>query len=204
MYAVGLVGILTSKDEVSQLFFLSLTPLNLIVNILMLLSFHKSWNLTFVLSTIFIALAGFFIEVIGVKTGAIFGNYFYGNSLGFKILEVPIMMALNWLLLIYCTATILYKVKNIFVFALIGASIITLLDTLIEPLCSQLHFWFWQGNVPMQNFVAWFVISFLLFLFYRKTNGNISNRYAFVVLALQFLFFGILNLFRIYQPTFIH
>jgi len=140
MYAVGLIGILTSKDKSSQLFFLSLTPLNLVVNILMLLSFHKRWNSKFVLSSVFIALAGFFIEVVGVKTGAIFGNYFYGSSLGFKILEVPIMMTLNWFLLIYCTATILHKVKNIFVFAFFGATTITLLDTLIEPLCSQLHY----------------------------------------------------------------
>lgn len=207
MYVVGLVGILCSKDKSAQLFFLSLTPLNLIINIVMLLFFHKKWDSTFILSSIFIGISGFIIEVIGVKTGNIFGIYYYNESLGFKILDVPIMMILNWFLLIYCTTTILYKIKNIFVFATLGASIITLLDTLIEPLCSSLHFWTWQTNnsiAPLQNYIAWFVVSFCMFIFYRKMNGNLSNRYSFIILLLQFVFFGILNLYRIYQPSFIH
>ena len=37
-----------------------------------------------------IVLIGFVIEVIGVKTGYVFGSYSYGDSLGFKILEVPV------------------------------------------------------------------------------------------------------------------
>src|SRR6187402_1961516 len=89
MYAVGLIGI-TTNYELGKLFILSLTPLNLIVNIAMLLYFHKDWNRNFIISAIVIAIAGFAIEVIGVKTGAVFGNYFYGKSLGFKILEVPV------------------------------------------------------------------------------------------------------------------
>lgn len=207
MYAVGLIGIFISKDINAQLFFLSLTPLNLVVNIIMLMFFHNKWTTKFVLSSVFIGLLGYFIEVIGVKTGCIFGNYYYNESLGFKILDVPIMMTLNWFLLIYCAATLLHKIENIFIFSLLGAGIITLLDTLIEPLCSNLHFWAWEtinSTAPLQNYIAWFIVSFFMFIFFRKVNGNISNRYSFIILLLQFLFFGILNLYRIYQPTFIH
>ncbi len=207
MYAVGLIGILSSKDKTAQLFFLSLTPLNLIINIIMLMFFHKKWNTAFIISSIFIGILGYALEVIGVKTGFIFGNYFYNESLGFKIFEVPIMMVLNWFLLIYCTATLLHKIENIIIFSSLGAAIITLLDTLIEPLCSSLHFWTWQTNnsiAPLQNYIAWFIVSFFMFFVFRKTNGKISNRYSFIILVLQFLFFGILNLYRIYQPSFIH
>jgi len=33
-----------------------------------------------------------------------------------------------------------------------------------------------------------------LFLFFRRVNGAIQNRIAIIVLAIQFLFFAILNL----------
>jgi putative membrane protein len=196
IYLVGISGILLSKNEVERISFMQLTPLNLMMNILMLFSFHNNWNQKFVLSSIFIGIAGFFIEVLGVKTGYIFGSYNYGDSLGLKILEVPVIMALNWLLLIYATATMLSTIKNDILFSIAGATIITLLDVLIEPLCAYLHFWFWEGNVPFQNFVAWFVISCLLFYFFRKVNKNISNPYAVIIISTQFLFFGILNIYK--------
>ncbi|MBK9792799.1 MAG: carotenoid biosynthesis protein [Sphingobacteriales bacterium] len=71
----------------------------------------------------------------------------------------------------------------------------TLLDVFIEPVAIRLDFWQWQNNViPFQNYVAWYLISFLLFLFFRRVNGAIQNRIAIIVLAIQFLFFAILNL----------
>ena len=71
----------------------------------------------------------------------------------------------------------------------------TFLDIFIEPIAIKLDFWQWQNSIiPMQNYVAWFIISFFLFLFFRKVNKNLSNRFSTIVLAIQFLFFTILNL----------
>jgi len=194
IYLVGISGILFSNNNEERLAFMLLTPANLLMNVLMLLTFHKIWNKNFVLSSIFIGIAGFIIEVLGVKTGCIFGDYHYGNSLGYKILDVPVMMAVNWFLLIYATAAMLADIKDDLLFSITGAAIITLLDVLIEPLCAYLHFWFWRGNVPFQNFVAWFIISFVLFYFFRKANGKLTNRYGIVVILIQFIFFGIINI----------
>ena len=41
----------------------------------------------------------FFSEWIGVNYGLLFGSYSYGNSLGFKIGGVPLLIGLNWVLL---------------------------------------------------------------------------------------------------------
>jgi putative membrane protein len=42
-----------------------------------------------------IAVAGFFIEAIGVNTGLIFGNYVYKTTLGWKFLETPLIIGVN-------------------------------------------------------------------------------------------------------------
>jgi putative membrane protein len=69
------------------------------------------------------------------------------------------------------------------------------LDFLIEPIAMKLDFWQWKNNaVPLQNYIAWFVSSFILFFIFRTLNGRIENKFAKVILLIQFLFFGILNL----------
>ncbi len=194
IYIVGICGVAFTSETHQQLF-LQLTPLNLIVTTIFTLLFHSAWNRNFIFSGILIFLVGFFIEVIGVKTHLIFGNYWYGKTLGLKLFEVPVLIGLNWFLLIYIIATSFQKIKNIFLFAFLCAATMTLLDIFIEPIAVKLDFWQWQnGLIPMQNYAAWFILSFLLFLFFRKVNKNVANRFSVIVLAVQFLFFAILYL----------
>lgn len=194
VYLVGIAGICFTSETDRKLF-LQLTPINLILTILHLLLAHKKWDLKFILTTILILFFGFFIEVIGVKTEVVFGSYYYGATLGFKWLDVPILMGLNWLLLVYAIATSLNKIKNVWLFSICAATIMTTLDFLIEPIAIKLDFWQWQNNIiPIQNFVAWFILSFLLFFIFRLTNGIFENRFSKIILIIQFVFFGILNI----------
>ena len=39
-------------------------------------------------------------EAIGVNTGLLFGTYEYGANLGFKIFGVPLIIGVNWTVLI--------------------------------------------------------------------------------------------------------
>jgi len=57
----------------------------------------------FYISLIAVSIIGFLIEVIGVKTGYIFGRYYYGQSLGYHLLSVPLLIGLNWGVLLYST-----------------------------------------------------------------------------------------------------
>jgi putative membrane protein len=71
----------------------------------------------------------------------------------------------------------------------------TSLDFLIEPIAIKLDFWQWQNNtVPLQNYLAWFILSFILFYIFRLTNGIIENRFSKIILIIQFVFFGMLNI----------
>jgi uncharacterized membrane protein len=194
IYLVGIAGICFTDAE-QQAHFLKLTPLNLAVTTGFLLLFHKKWNSAFYFSAAALLLAGFFVEVAGVHTGMLFGNYNYGSTLGLKLLDVPLIIGLNWFLLVYGIAAVFHKIQNIFVFAFVSAAVMTLLDVLIEPIAIKLDFWHWQDEIiPLQNFAAWFVVSFFLFYFFRTVNGVTENRFALVVVVIQFIFFGMLNL----------
>lgn len=193
VYAVGVGGILSPFRE----YFLSLTPLNLLLTLFMAVNAEplrkdgRWWT--------FGALAwltGFFIEVAGVHTGVIFGHYWYGETLGFKVWEVPLMIGVNWLLLSYCAGETVrvFNRLHIVVKAPLAAGIMVALDILIEPVAMQLDFWDWEGSVvPLQNYIAWYVVAAFLAFFYQRLPQRPVNQVAVFALVLQFLFFIILN-----------
>lgn len=192
-YLIGYTG-LSDPNGSRYAEFLSLTPLNLVLTMGVLLLFHRNWSAVFIASAIVVMLTGFFAEVIGVKTGMVFGEYAYGKTLGWKWLDVPLTIGLNWLLLVYIIAVVLDRLRNPWVFALAGALVMTALDVLIEPVAIRLDFWSWATEfVPLQNYIAWYVLSFILFLFFRWMNASVRNYMAPVVLAIQYLFFIALN-----------
>ncbi|MEM1136043.1 MAG: carotenoid biosynthesis protein [Bacteroidota bacterium] len=202
LHFFGLLGMhLPIMNEYLQLLthfesFISLTPLNLLLTAGMLLLFHKTWNKYFLIFLLASMLIGFFAEVLGVATGLVFGEYQYGATLGWKVLEVPLAIGLNWFLLSYFCSSLLHKVSsNIWIKTIAAAFLMVLLDMLIEPVAMQYDFWNWAGNViPFQNYVAWFFIAlFPCFLFYRLPFEK-SNPFAKYVFGAQLLFFLFNNL----------
>ncbi len=91
--------------------FIVLTPAILLLSFALLLNFHTpvlDAKTTIVFISIF--LISYFVEVAGVRTGLIFGPYSYGRGLGLKLLDTPLLIGLNWVLLVYCTAAIFEKI----------------------------------------------------------------------------------------------
>lgn len=192
-YVVGFIGL---SDPLGERYseFLSLTPLNLVMTTAVLLGFHRGWSLSFVISALLVMLTGFFMEVAGVHTGLVFGEYAYGKTLGWKLIDVPLTIGLNWFLLVYLIAVVLDRLRDPWVFALAGALMMTVLDVLIEPVAIRLDFWSWSGNsIPLQNYIAWYLLSLVLFRFFRWRHERVENAMAPVVLAIQYLFFIALN-----------
>ena len=191
-YVSGVVGILTNNQTID---FLSLTPLNLLINAaLLFLNHQKGTSKQFIVFFI-IAVAGFFIEAIGVNTGLIFGNYVYKTTLGWKFLETPLIIGVNWILL---TCSVVYsiddKIKSKLGIAFVSACILVVLDILIEPVAIKYDFWSWnETSVPVKNYIAWFIISFIFCYTVAHFKGKSKNNLAPYLLILQFLFFGIFN-----------
>ena len=191
-YISGIVGILTKNQTID---FLSLTPLNLLVNATLLLLNHQKGTNKQWLVFLIIAVIGYFIEVIGVTTGVIFGDYFYKTTLGWKLFETPLIIGVNWMLLTYGVVyTIGIKIKNTIGIAFVSACLLVALDILIEPVAIKYDFWAWkQAIVPFKNYIAWFFISFILCYVVAHYKSVSKNNFAPYLLVMQFIFFGIFN-----------
>ena len=192
-HLVGLYGFLNSDLE--QLF-IALVPYHLLLMLSLLAISTGDFSFNFRVFAIIVYLAGFFIEVIGVNTGLVFGSYTYGEALGFKLFSTPLLIGVNWLILVYCTGVFLeqFKIKSSFFFSLLGALILLSLDFLIEPIAIRFDYWSWAGGqIPLQNYLGWYLFSFLLFWIFRGLDFQKQNKAAIVLLFAQAGFFLALN-----------
>lgn len=194
---IHLAGLIGLSSELKPLF-LWMTPLSLILSSGLVFFIHKSFTLRFTIFAFSIFFLGFFVEVLGVKTGLVFGNYFYGDTLGYMLFDVPIVMGLNWLILTYCTGCFLNRFElHSVTKSFLGATLLVMLDLLIEQIAIRNDFWHWSGGeIPVQNYIAWWIISFVFLLLLFFTLGKVTNRLSILFLAVQFLFFGGLLIFQ--------
>ena len=104
---------------------------------------------------------GMAVEIIGVKTGVLFGEYHYGDNFGWKLMGVPYLIGVYWAVLVFLTGAIAFRVsKHPVLRILIGAALMVGLDVLIEPLAHQFDFWHFTGGMPpLQNYTTWFLVA---------------------------------------------
>ena len=196
-HLVGLYGFLTPALE---LLFIKLVPYHLLLMLGLMVVTVNDRSLGLIKFTAGVYLAGFFIEVIGVNTGQIFGDYIYGTALGIKLWATPLLIGVNWLILVYSTGVFLetFNFKSKWLFSAFGAGILLGIDFLIEPVAIKFDYWSWfEGVIPVQNYLGWYIFSYCLFLFFSASNFNKINKAAVVLLFAQLCFFLALNLWAI-------
>lgn len=188
-----MVGMITSSDPIE---FAKLSWFNLVISAIVLLINLEEWNKKLVLVLFMIGVLGFAVEVIGVKSGVIFGSYSYGESLGLKLFEVPLVISLNWIMLTFISVfSVRQFIDSKILISLISALILVVLDVLIEPIAIRLDFWNWtHGTIPIQNYLAWFIIAIIFTSSITYSLGKSVNNLALFLLIMQFLFFTVLNL----------
>ena len=194
-YIVGLLGF---SLPLTFEFFRHLTPWALLMASFLLSLFHNDFNKKTILIFICIYLTGLIIEILGVNTGIIFGQYSYGKSLGPKIWDTPLILGLNWLFLVYVSSSVANKLKTNIILKIFVASLIMLVyDVVLEQVADNLDMWYWHStSVPLKNYIAWFILSFTFISLIKLTKIKTDNRLAFTVLLSQFFFF--LGLFIFY------
>jgi uncharacterized membrane protein len=189
-HLIGFIGLnFTPYTEL----FAQLTPINLLVTSAVILLFHKQFNFHFILFFLVSFTVGFMVEVMGVHTGQIFGEYEYSSVLGPALFNVPLMIGVNWFLLLYCIGALLHN----FSFsnrskAIMGAALMVVIDFVIEPFAIEFNLWQWtggKGGVPLQNYIAWFAISFALFTAYYRFQFDRHNKVAALIYPIMFFFF---------------
>lgn len=195
VFIFHLVGIIGMSVPALRPYFQILTPFHLLLSLGILLLFHSDWNKAFGLFAFSAFLIGYGSEVLGVHTGFPFGNYKYGAVLGIQLFEVPLMIGINWLLLVYLSGNLFFnKIKRNWLAAALGAGLMVGIDFLIEPVAIRLDFWSWERNeIPLSNYIGWFVVAYLIHLIYRKASFKKDNPISSFLLINLIAFFVILN-----------
>lgn len=197
MYVAGLIGLNFSE---TRSFFQFLTPFHLLSSLGILFYFHKDWRSPVPILFFLVYLGGYLVEVAGVHTGLIFGEYQYETTLGWKVFDVPLMIGVNWLMLVYCYVDILSRWGNkwavshptflLIIRTTIGAILLTTLDYIVEPIAIEQNMWSWANGVPpLQNYLGWLVTSWLLVFLLMRQSYQKQNPMAPWILGLQWAFF---------------
>ncbi|NCI48785.1 carotenoid biosynthesis protein [Sediminibacterium roseum] len=196
--------------------FVQNTPLNLCLMAALIIWTHEEKNLSFYFFFAIAFLVGMGTEMIGVNTGKLFGSYEYGGTLGPKFNNVPWLIGLNWVVVIFCVAAVMQKIfawmkrkmegqqtvmpKRIQTLSLLvdGATLAAFFDWVMEPVAIKLGYWQWKNNeVPLYNYVCWFAISFVLLLIMRWMRFQKANHFAVQLFIIQLLFFMALRIYLV-------
>ena len=179
-------------------FFAGYTSINLFLMSIILFANIKLNNKNQIFSLLLIFLIGMFSEFIGVNYGLIFGEYIYGNNLGFKLFGVPFLIGLNWVILtVICAniASILIKNNSIIQIIILGTLLMLFMDFVMEPIAPKLDLWKFKNLVvPTSNYIGWLIISTLTQTIYNIQFKEKEVKLSFNLYSAIFIFFVSLNL----------
>ena len=187
----GMVGISYGNKE----FFLAFTPINLFISFVLLFVNQKQLESIELKSAFLIFFIGMISEILGVNYGLIFGDYVYLDNLGFKILGVPVLIGVNWIILTFITGSLSsFIFKNKYVSIFMGAILMIGLDLLIEPVAPLLGFWIFDlQKVPLQNYIGWFVIGIITQALFQFKIAEKELTFSTHLLIINAIFFAFLN-----------
>ena len=188
------IGIKLGYDD----FFLPLSAYNLWYIFILLAVFYPIKKKSQIILFIAIAMAGFLFEAVGVATGKIFGEYAYGENLGYKIAGVPIIIGINWAVLSFVCAELANFIlkKSIFVKAFLGSVLMLIFDFFIEQSAPAFGFWAFElSPVPLQNYITWFILAYAFNWVVLKLKFKGDTQVCLNIYSVQILFFMLFYVF---------
>ena len=157
-------------------------------------------------------------EEVGTLTGSVYGAYHYGDQLGAKLGQVPIIIPFAWFMMIYASWTVAQLLLqgpgdptrwgSIAKRIVIAALAMTAWDAVMDPGMSRSGVWTWEHGgayfgVPSQNYVGWlattltvYAITELTFRLIPGPKSWVGSGYA----ALPAFIYGLIALDRLILP----
>jgi putative membrane protein len=168
-----------------------LTFANLLLSACLVLLAEENLKKAILIFTL-IFLGGFLIELIGVQTGLLFGNYWYEDAMGPLLFKTPIIIGATWYAVVVGAANISRYVKgSILSRAILTGLLTVLMDILIEKVAINYGLWNWQdGEIPYFNYFCWFIFSALFALVYLRFTDTINKTAVY----LYFIWIGFFSL----------
>jgi len=148
------------------------------------------FNITiFLIVTIIVSL---FFEIIGSKTGYVFGGkYHYNkdNTPGYIIFDVPVLIPIAWFGIIYMCINFCYYITNVmfpfgnsinYSFIILTAFFVMLLDLVLDPLAVDEKRWEWEFpgvyyGIPLLNFLGWLLVPISVLLIFQHYSQSIPT-----------------------------
>lgn len=193
LHAVGIAGTLWMPTRALTL---SLTSINLLLTALLIVYSHPGTLKTLMKFLAITFIIGYGVEVLGVHTGFPFGSYVYGETLGWKVLQVPLIIGVNWFLLSYTFGMLVKPLKNAYLQVLLAAVGMVALDVLIEHVAMRLDYWSWEGGqIPWSNYLGWLAVSLVVQLIFVKLRFSTANTLSWPVFIAQLLYFAFVFIF---------
>ncbi len=171
--------------------FLSYTPLNLLVAMSCMIWSQGGKNRDFWVYLVVCGIAGWFIECLGVHTGFPFGDYHYHETLGLQLFGIPLMTGVIWWLTCFGAAAIATEMANsTYSRVLLAALLMVVFDIPVEHVSGKMGMWHWQnGFAPIQNYLGWFVFGVILQYILHTLNIQKRNATAIAYFIIAFIFF---------------
>jgi putative membrane protein len=189
------VGIALFFVPTIRVLFYKSVAFSIVLSTVAILSYHNTWNLKTISAFLFIIISGIAIEIIGTSTGVIFGSYQYLESLGTKILDVPILIGINWLILTYCSNAIASRYTSIKLNIIIGGALLMVAyDVMLEFAAPIMRMWVFESPFPpLKNFIAWFVMAVGYQTLIVGLKINTENKVARYLFFIQITFLSIIS-----------
>ncbi len=194
-YTVGLVLYFSS---VTRQLFIFIIPYTLLLTTAAVFFYHKEWNFKTIGVLFSIFISSVLIEIIGVATGKLFGVYSYGASLGFRIGEVPIIIGLNWVILVYGSHAILSRITTNSILKVAGASaLMVVYDIVLEKAAPLVNMWKFDAYPPFMNYLMWFFMAVFFQSAIELFKLNTNNKPARALFIIQFFFFLVIVMYSL-------
>jgi putative membrane protein len=116
---------------------------------------------------------GLCAEAVGVRTGMPFGRYAYADSLGSKLLDVPVIVPLAWVMMSYPCLLLGRRLGHdrTLLVALSGGLTLAAWDLFLDPQMVAAGHWAWAypdpalpgiPGIPITNFAGWAVVGVVM------------------------------------------
>lgn len=186
-HAAALIGVSIGFKE----WFVSKTPLNLLISSLLLIWNYPLDSLKKWLLGLIFFLTGMTVEWIGVHSGWLFGNYSYGGNMGPLFDGVPYFIGVYWAVLVFITGSISSRIsQNLFAKILLGSTLMVLLDYFMEKVAPVFDFWTFEGGIaPLENYITWFAVAAVLHFIFQKVKTEGNFKFSLALYMIQLFFF---------------
>jgi bisanhydrobacterioruberin hydratase len=195
LYGIGFVGHVSDTLLPLALKFTSF--IFLLTGVVILYFAFKEGDIKFLIWFLFSYIILFTSEILGVKTGIIFGDYLYSDFLGPAYFGVPLIISFNWIFILLGSVYIAsLAVEKVSLQALLAGTIAVVYDMMLQAAVKKLLYWEWyEGIVPIWNYYSWFFLGALLAWLYQKLKIRLHDPIYFHFYLVNITLYTLLAIF---------